>query len=545
MEFNELLTHQDKILVKNIITHIDKREYDKALDIIYQRLESLENLEPNYRTYLRAELGGFLIDICTEGKNLNAGEKGLDLLKSFEKDYKKYLWPASYDYNLGNGYDSIYKCKFFNKEIHYRASEIQLLNNAKNNFWRAYKQNLKDKRVPLQPNFLVNLGNSLSNAGRVVEAIQYYDLALHKYPDFPQAHVNRAEALLWLNKLSNSLSINLLFQSMYGFLYAAKSDSMPKWLSDIFSKKAKSIESYLEKENYSDFNFEEELEESRNEKSRLSKYRKFCLDNNLSLSEHAIYCHCSGARRDDLMIPTPSSSIVGQFVPQMEQILNRVKSEYSLARLLFYKSLQNDNHESEYFEDEVVYTELNDNEFIGIKPEMLRTSFRLCIGILDKIAAGICELFELSDKNENIYFESFWKSHLKKNPSQKQKERWDKINSINNPPLIALYSQAHDLNYKSGEWSVFKKWRNSMEHEIFVITNDKIHDDDIFNLDHKKRGIIVVTEKDFKEKTHQLLSFTRSAIFNFTFMVRFEGQKGKNPGDIGIPITFQHKSSNA
>ena len=47
--------------------------------------------------------------------------------------------------------------------------------------------------------------------------------------------------------------------------------------------------------------------------------------------------------------------------------------------------------------------------------ELNMKNFRLCFGILDKIAEGICYLFDLDvGENENIYFESFWQ-HYKEN----------------------------------------------------------------------------------------------------------------------------------
>ena len=47
---------------------------------------------------------------------------------------------------------------------------------------------------------------------------------------------------------------------------------------------------------------------------------------------------------------------------------------------------------------------------------------------------------------------------------EKQKTRWQKINNILNISLLALYTQATDLNNKDGEWSIFKEWRNNLEH---------------------------------------------------------------------------------
>ena len=91
----------------------------------------------------------------------------------------------------------------------------------------------------------------------------------------------------------------------------------------------------------------------------------------------------------------------------MELILNRLKSEYSLARYLQYESAQEKTEKLKTVDKELTFTELYVNEAVGIQPEMLKNSFRICFGILDKIAFAVCDLFGLSESSESIYFERF------------------------------------------------------------------------------------------------------------------------------------------
>ena len=524
------LSQKDTNLLKEITKLINQREYESAKKKILNRLDHSEWEKTKNNSFLLGELGGFLVDICEEGRDQAAGQEGLKILKELNDDWPKHFWAPMYEYNLGNAYESLFKCNQANGETDFKPENISLLKEAKGHYWRAYKLNISDGEYPPQPNLLVNLGNSLSRNGRIAEAFRFLDFALEVSPDFPKGHANRSEALLWLSQLSGTHSMNLIYQAMDGYHKAANSNEIPAWMAEIFKNKASYLKNILKKKGYTQEDFEKEMEETANEKDRHSDYRLFCLNNHLALSEHSLYCHCAGARRDDLMIPTPGASITGKFVPKMEHILNRVKSEFSLARLLFYQALEAQKNEWEVYQDEVVFTELHDNEAIGIKPEMLRTGFRLCYGILDKIAEGVCELYDLTGEKENVSFPNFWRS------------KWEEINAIDNISLTALYSQAHDLNDNYGEWNMFKDWRNSLEHEILVLTQDdlQIHDDP-FNIYQGKRGIVKVGLQDFLSKTLHLLQFTRSAIFNFTFLVRNEGHKGNNPGDIGLPITFKHK----
>lgn len=102
----------------------------------------------------------------------------------------------------------------------------------------------------------------------------------------------------------------------------------------------------------------------------------------------------------------------------MELLLNRIKSEFSLARLLYYCSLAPEE-EWLIYKNELKFTELFEDEWIGVEAEMLRNSFRICFGILDKIAYAICDLFQLALPKEQIPpFESFWRS------------KWEKLKNI-------------------------------------------------------------------------------------------------------------------
>jgi hypothetical protein len=227
----------------------------------------------------------------------------------------------------------------------------------------------------------------------------------------------------------------------------------------------------------------------------------------------------------------------------MEYVLNRLKSEFALARLLYYQALLQETDRWETYDDEVIFTELYEGESIGTRSEMTRTSFRMCFGILDKIGRAICDLFDLANPDEPIYFESFWRPRGK-DLSSKQKERWPRLNSIRNFPLLALYSQATDLNSHSGEWGIFKAWRNALEHGMMMLSYSKEAPLDPYGVLKDNQYLQSVHYDDFVEKTLHFLRLTRSAIFNFTFCARHEGIKHRSGVDgTYITIRFDHKQS--
>ena len=242
-----------------------------------------------------------------------------------------------------------------------------------------------------------------------------------------------------------------------------------------------------------------------------------------------------GARRDDLSILKQTGPIGGAFVPKLELIVNRIKSEFCLARALYYQSLKApDLWQIDPYEG--TFTELFDGEVVGIATEFLRTSFRLCFGILDRIAQGLNELYNLASPRESLSFESFWRPRNQQR--QGKEERWDIINSQDNIALVALYSLATDLNRVRGEFGFFKEYRNDLEHGLLILTdNDQVNLPVLAHPDRIAFRSVPVAE--FRRRTLDMLQFTASAIFSFVFCVRTEGLRSRS--EPGIPFHFGKK----
>lgn len=532
--FDEILM-EDSSLLKKINSFIDQRNFRDAQDLCFNHLCEIKNTTTKHGFILKAKLAGLLIDIGEEGQIEEAILEGIQTIKDNRHHISNFIHEGSSEYNLGNAKSGLFRIKRTKPGFKFSPKNVALLTEAKNHYWRGYKQ-FQSTNNDIIPQLFVNLANALDSSGRVVEAIQYYDKVLVENPDFPQANASRSEALIWLNNLSGTYSINLLWQAMQGFAKAAQSSSdVPEWIREQWSNKRDKLQNELIRHGHTGENVQHDLNETQSEADNHSSFRKFCLNNNLCLSEHSLYCNCIGASSDNLTIPKSTSSIGGDFVPKMELRLNRLKSEFALARLLYYES---DQEQWRSYDDEISFTELYEAESVGLRPEMLRTSFRLCFGILDKIAHAICELFDMSDPDEPLAFERFWRPRGK-GLSQKQQERWGKVNSIDNFSLLALYSQATDLNAHSGEWGNFKDWRNALEHELLILTKGSAKPLDIFKAINSSRNIVCIDYGEFKDKTIHLLQLTRSAIFNFVFCVRTEGEKML--GAKGVPITLQPK----
>jgi len=542
---NNLIKHYsetDRKLIFEIEELYKTRNYDHALKKITDRLESLKVCKFKEEYYLKIELAGYLIDIADAGKIKEAAYKGLEIIENEKNNIKNIIVGSSTEYNLGNAKSAIFKIQREESDFKYTPNNILYLIESKNHYWRAFKNEI-DEKNQFNPQLVVNLANALSSCGRVVESLQYYDLVLERFPDHPQANASRAKELIWLKDLSGGFTQNLIYQAKSGYENASQSKDVPEWLTSYWKRQSMQLDKFLKELKFDESEIHKEKSETLSEYLSLSKYRRFCIDSHLTLSEHSLYCNCIGSRRDDLLICTPFEFFDAGFIPVMEKILNRLKSEYAFTRLLYYYSTEEVDNELNLFDSEVMFTELHDSESINAKSEMLRTSFRLNFGILDKIASAICLLYDLADKKESIYFESFWNPR-NRNGSIKQKSRWEKINSINNISLIALYTQATDLNSKNGEWSIFKSWRNALEHNQLSLLCDKELGNNIFKIYELNPSLLRVDKKYFQNKTLHLLQFTRSAIFNFIFLVRNEGRKTPPKKGIDITHTFKFKNDN-
>jgi len=326
--------------------------------------------------------------------------------------------------------------------------------------------------------------------------------------------------------VSSSYSIQMLMQIENGYEQVLSSKEVPPpWIQYYKSQRdlhAQKIKELSEEHDIGTDLHEEKL--TKQEYESLSEYRRFCFDNKLTLSEHGLYCSCYGSARDNLTIPT-SGGVVGDFVIPMEMVLNRLKSEFSFARHLFYEYQMSEEdldllHES-------CFSELFNDELLGIDVERLRTAFRSCFGILDKIGVAICELYDVYPPNGTVSFQSFWQ--LDRNG---RRSRFDEVKS---PGLLALYSIATDLNdRKDGEWHFLKQLRNDLEHE-FVVVHKHDEPGDVYSSYELLSNVVFIREDTFISYVKRLLQLTRSAIFSFVFAVRDKALSEEKKDGIYIP----------
>ncbi len=528
----------------------DARNFADA-NCLFQKYIDM-NIEDKIGIQFKANLCGLLTDVCDLAKTEKIEEYlFFDLERSLEKaieyqsknlsQIQKIYKEGIANYNYATSLSTLYSFKRLKDRDYLLPKNAELLVKAKKQFWIA----IRASKGKMKLEMMTNLAHVLSNCNRITECLYLYDQVLGIESNFPQANYSKAQSLEYLNMLSSGYSINQLYEIYKCYKNAALSSLVchPNLQEQAKLKSEYTYKLILEEGSDEDAILKDCIK-NKEEFSQHSKKRKFFIKNGMALSEHSLYCGCSGSRKDNLTILTHARPIGGDFVPRMEHILNQLKTEYFKARELFYNSSFNGDEYYRPLNEKLCLTDLGDFDASGVRAEDLRLSFKTCYSILDKIALSLCELYDFPlYKNEKIYFESFWK----KTPSKDEgtyRDRWEEINLIEeNPSLFALYFQSTDLNSKNGEWKDFKKWRNSLEHGFFVLTSEKAKEAPYGILDRKFK--VEQAEYDvFKERTAELLRFVRSAIFNFVFCVRREAERLLEDEDYSsseVTITFDKK----
>lgn len=498
---------------------VESGEFLKAFSgakILLENIETTTN--ENLRDRFLFNISGLFIDLGGMDKNNESAEIGLKLIEKNKNAFIKISGEAEYYYNLSNAKTNLIK---ESNPFNHTFESIEQLIEIKSLLWKAIKLH-QNNRNPVPPQTFVNLANILKRQFRLSESLYFYDRVNQLNLDIPQAWINRSETLKILNEVSGSFSLQMMHEVKAGYEKVILSQEIPP----LWKKQYRHYIDHLEKQiidfhvehNISFVDRETELHETNEEFENLSEFRKLILKKHLSLSEHGLYCACSGSARDNLTIPN-GTGIVGEFVPVMEMVLNRLKSEFSLARRFYYEYLHEKIDEESMHES--CYSELFNDELLGLNIEKLRTAFRLCFGILDKIAAAICDLYNVHPSNGIIYFQGFWQLD--------QRGRREIFESIKTPGLLALYSLATDLNdRKDGELAFFKQWRNDLEHK-FVVIHEQEGPSDLYGSFKINDKVIMISEAEFINHLEQLLQITRSAIFSFVFCVREKGHQEKHP----------------
>jgi hypothetical protein len=244
---------------------------------------------------------------------------------------------------------------------------------------------------------------------------------------------------------------------------------------------------------------------------KYNKYKKFCIDSQLFLNEHALFCNCSKATTDNFRIETKHEHTKIEWVRPFEDFLDVLVADFALARQNYYYSLNGVKV------PDIIGKKYSRHQGDSlVKAALLKSSFRTLYSLLDQICYGIFNVFEIDpeqalknkypqeDYQPKLYFLNMWDFEL-----------LDAKLFSDNFYLISLYSISRDLsNAKFAALKDFKTIRNAMEHKLFFVSTDSTVSTNLY------RGASCYTKDELLEKSKILMLLTKSAIFSFAYLIR-------------------------
>lgn len=500
--------------INAISNSIDQGAWQDATlrsEIIFDSLRKFEKSEIVLQ--LRFNLAGLFIDSGSFLKDKNSISKGIQILEE-DSEFYSMKFDVSYFYNLANAKLSIANDFGYKNDL-LSYEDSKLYSEAKNLYWQNFKKINKNTDAHLYYQNLINLANTLKQQYRFSEAMFIYEQIALTNLDYPEAFVNKSTCLEMFDKFLNHRSEKMIQEIIKGYTFTYFSPFSPNVYKQGYLEKIHFLKSQI-----NDFDEDIDIKKNKEELLRMSEFRQWCIKENLTLNIHGIYCSCIANERDNLTLLEGIFSSPKIF--QYEQYLNRIKAEFSLVRVLYYESKFTESSKLDF---ESCYSELDEHEIINIRSEKLRTCFRLCFSILDKLAIFLCEYFGLTI-NKNTAFNNFWHTNKLK------------LEEKENFALIAINSLIYDLNEKNGQFGFYKIWRNSLEHHILFLVPDSF--EQLNDSTH-----IYVKISEFEKSLQNLLQFTRSAIFSTIFAI-VEDLRQKQPKDHvnAMSITMHKKDFN-
>lgn len=393
---------------------------------------------------------------------------------------------------------------------------------------------LSDPNAPseLRSQSATNIGNVLIEAGRWVEALDFFQKAQRSWP---QNGVSALREMQCLMGFHNAASDNYDRFGKYGDLdeiyqrIAALSDVVRNTYQQIYQIAGeKAVEQA--KHAVSQIN----TQGSESKRKRHGAYFDFVHGKDLPLA-----LACSPKQYESGKIDTLAFQRVSDDnwqstrVPEIFAMLNVMKSDYALARQIFFEAQFDDSttifHETGSSGDTLDYA------LYGVQVSAMCSAQRIAYDILDKIAVSLAGYLNMRGAKRTT-FDSFWYEYegIKKvGLNQTVKNAL----SSGNRGLLALYDLHRDTTKETPDQEGFlratKEFRNSSTHRFTVL-----HDEEM-GIDGAS-GILVDHEHvtRFQDLTLSSIRLARASLFYFCDAINSaEDCKPKDPNAVVLTHT--------
>ena len=428
------------------------------------------------------------------------------------------------DYKTDNSF--ILKCDEIEKEIFYLRSAIN-----EPGFNQLY--------ITRKCQILTNLGNFLSEIGRFVEAVEFWEKSLEILPEFDMARANLGYGLFYYGKLlyddgHRNLFIKFAYKELCHSLQSNK--FIHDGAKSRFSKCINLIETLYD-QNYLLQEFDMTNYSLGKSKKEIN-YRNWCLKNKLFLNPLNDLGPYNIASYDIFSIPPIVIKI--DEAPSVPGLFNLIKQEFASARYLYYEGI---NSRAVHFSDKgVVLHNTLDYSSFSLALEKVKVAFRMAYSLFDKIAFLINYYFDLGISEDKVNFRTLW--YVKKNNIYDVRED---IKNKENWPLRGLYWLSKDIFEKDidiisviePDAKEINTIRNHIEHKYLKIHEFEYSEStakDMFydNLSYH------ISRLSFENKTLKLIKLVRAAIIYLSLSIHVEEfikSQTREPDSIIMPIS--------
>lgn len=383
-----------------------------------------------------------------------------------------------------------------------------------------------------------NLGNVLSAAGRFVDALTEWRMALTEQPELGMAHGNMGKGLLsyahalyddghavfFLQYARRELHAALVGGIGHdGATYAeALDDFTSVWHSVDTKLRALGVEE-CELENYS-------LGSSKRERA----YREWALGMRLFLNPLNDLLTESVAAQDVLMLPSHQVRSGGiTFL----SFYNQLKQEYAFARWNLFEGTR--RHPLHPADRRLSLTFNADYALYSMSIEQVKTAYRCAYSLFDKIAYFINYYWKLNIPERSINFRSVWNESTKGTETPTVREVFE---SSENLPLRGLFWLSKDLFDKKlkdvalPEARDLDTLRHHLEHKnVKVVDSLALYgaqtEPFLDRLAHQ------IVREDLEQKALRLLQLARAALIYLSLAMEVEERRESEAvGGLIMPI---------
>lgn len=370
-----------------------------------------------------------------------------------------------------------------------------------------------------------NLGNALSAAGRFVDALAEWRVALIEQPNLGMAHGNMGEGLVtYAHALYDRGHAVLFLQHARRELHDAVAGGIGRdgatyaAALDHFTSLWQSVDAKLrtlavEEREFADY--------SLGRSTRERAYRKWALSGRLFINPLNDLLTESVAAKDALMLPSH------QVVPAGIAFLafyNQLKQEYAFARWSLFEGTR---HQPLHPADRRLSLAFNaDYALYSMSVEQVKIAYRCAYSLFDKIAYFINDYWKLGIPERSVSFRSLWFEPAKgKAPAVRTV-----LEASENLPLRGLFWLSKDLfdaalkDVAQPEARDLDALRNHLEHKSVKVVDSLVRygtpsEPFVDGLAHQ------IVRQDLEQKTFRLLQLARAALIYLSLAMEVEERR--------------------